>query len=535
MADISTELAAILSAVYGRDVRQAIHDGIKAANDSIDDFVQGNLDTALTSTTLPAQGKAAGDAVTTLDGKSTVHRGQVPQADDINAYYTPGQWYASTNTPSNWPWAGVAGRMLVFGSTGSNLYTKMQIVVGLNGQMAVRIGNGSGAWNAWINFKDFTGDITAVQTAINALSKTAEYEPEYSWEQGTFTTSSWSKGKSSASNYNKFIRFVDYPSLAGVRAVRLTVPDGYKVYFGCRGWSAAKTYEASTTVELADSDRTELSLSLYHGNAVIQPSEGAGVKVHFIPYAAAQENAAAGIRGETDGIIIRDEDTPVKVGIYGASIVAGYGVSDYSNHHDGTTIDLSTIGYSKSETRYTGDKSWPQMLKAYLETYFPNVTVTNWAISGATASNYYSYLKKSQENNNAPIDTDVDIAIIMMGNNGRNASMATNIAAFANIINVFRDSGAKVYFMTPTAAFNTSEAFVINTYQIMHCAKAAAEDAGICAVDAFSWIEEYCAENGISLAYDAQAEKNFLNSDNLHPNDLGHEVIYKAVKQLLKV
>lgn len=70
MANIQTYLQRIMSAIYGREVRSSIHDAIEAINnevvaahDEMDDFVQGDLDTTLTSTTLPAQGKAVGDAI----------------------------------------------------------------------------------------------------------------------------------------------------------------------------------------------------------------------------------------------------------------------------------------------------------------------------------------------------------------------------------------------------------------------------------------------------------------------------------------
>lgn len=73
MANIQTYLNKIKNAIYGRDVRDSIHDAIDAINtesentkDIIEDFVGGELDTTLTSTTLPAQGKAVGDAVDDL-------------------------------------------------------------------------------------------------------------------------------------------------------------------------------------------------------------------------------------------------------------------------------------------------------------------------------------------------------------------------------------------------------------------------------------------------------------------------------------
>lgn len=73
MANIDTYLQQILAAIYGEDVRGSIHDAIEAINDQVDaaeetmdQFVQGAMDTTLTSTTKPAEGKAVGDALDNL-------------------------------------------------------------------------------------------------------------------------------------------------------------------------------------------------------------------------------------------------------------------------------------------------------------------------------------------------------------------------------------------------------------------------------------------------------------------------------------
>ena len=70
MANIDTYLQQIMAAIYGEEVRRSIHDAIEAINDQVDtaeetmeQFVQGAMDTTLTSTTKPAEGKAVGDAI----------------------------------------------------------------------------------------------------------------------------------------------------------------------------------------------------------------------------------------------------------------------------------------------------------------------------------------------------------------------------------------------------------------------------------------------------------------------------------------
>lgn len=69
MADIDQQLNAIMNATYGREVRSSIHDAIEAINDDVHDFVRNNMDTVLTSPTLPAQGKAVGTRIKSIEDK----------------------------------------------------------------------------------------------------------------------------------------------------------------------------------------------------------------------------------------------------------------------------------------------------------------------------------------------------------------------------------------------------------------------------------------------------------------------------------
>lgn len=70
MANIDTYLQQIMAAIYGEDVRGAIHDAIQEINEVVQNWESGLMDTSLTSTTLPAQGKAVGDAVGTATSNS---------------------------------------------------------------------------------------------------------------------------------------------------------------------------------------------------------------------------------------------------------------------------------------------------------------------------------------------------------------------------------------------------------------------------------------------------------------------------------
>lgn len=104
MAKIDTFLSNILSSIYGKDVRQAIHDSISEINNEstgtkayVNAFIkqveQGvigvkvALDTTLTQSGKAADAKVVGDALTTLEGKITESGGSGGNGTTINWGY----------------------------------------------------------------------------------------------------------------------------------------------------------------------------------------------------------------------------------------------------------------------------------------------------------------------------------------------------------------------------------------------------------------------------------------------------------------
>lgn len=80
MAKIDTYLSKILSAIYGKDVRQAIHDSIAEINNEVKQIGQGGtanveLDTTLTKSGKAADAKAVGDAIANISSGSTDNTG----------------------------------------------------------------------------------------------------------------------------------------------------------------------------------------------------------------------------------------------------------------------------------------------------------------------------------------------------------------------------------------------------------------------------------------------------------------------------
>lgn len=413
------------------------------------------------------------------------------------------------------------------------------------------IKNGTSGWNVLLN----DDAIHALQTDVDNLKRTESFDPNISWEQGGFTVSTWSKNSSTSSTHSKYIRFVEHPSLAGVGKIRITLNSGYMAYVSCKGWGSSVLLKSSSTITLGESDRTELNITLTHNpRADTVPSEGENCTITFIPVIASLTlGDSDSIVDEVDGLIIPDETTPIKIGLYGASIVAGQMVSNFSisTYRQGPRIKmedyvsgLSTWGDFNS---YSGDLSWARQFEAYMEANYPNVSIGNWAIPTVDAAELLSCLEESashprnESGGVYTLDIDVDIAIIMLGNNGRGMTIRENINGFEGIIQFFQDRGVKVFFMTPTPAYNTSSSFQLNTYQIMQASKKAASELNVCTLDAFNWIVDYCDQNGVNLTTFVEGSQNFFypqtasTTDFLHPGDLGHTIIFKALRSLLKV
>lgn len=155
MADIDQYLEAIKNAVYGRDVRDAIHDGIEAINDEVEDFVQGDMDTTLTSATLPAQGKAVGDAFAPVYQHRTLPSG-VTDLDGITTVgaYILGMSTAYTNCPVG---TNTRRLLIVFGRPDATF--RMQALINMSDGAVYTRTNPSTSWGAW-NTRNYTKSLT---------------------------------------------------------------------------------------------------------------------------------------------------------------------------------------------------------------------------------------------------------------------------------------------------------------------------------------------------------------------------------------
>lgn len=547
-AAAASEDAALLSQVAAAASEAAAKDYADNIGDPVNGIVTQWLEDNITQETgyvldrtftNPNAAAPAGD----VGDKAILSYGKLTSVDDIDTITYGAMYYCDAGDhPAHWPFANGAGRLIVFAGRTSapSPYTKLQVAVRTShGSERIMYRTGSSSWGDFVEVAN-ADDLTDMISEINTLSTSAiagePYSPDIAWEQGGFNTPNWTKNSPSLPNYHKYIRFVTWPSLAGISKVSVRIPNGYRGYIGYRGVAAATIFTDNVTYNIPDDGRTVLNITITRTDgADIGVSEGDGVTVRFLSGTAENAKRLDNTASELEGLIVKTD--PVKIGLYGASIVYGVGVSDLAFHQDGDYVDMSEIGYSNSFNKYSGNLSWAAKFAAAMTARYPNVTVENWGVSGARASNYYQYLLKSFNNNNSPINTDVDVAIIMFGNNGRNETFAANVTAFDQIVRFFTSRGVKVFFATPTPAFNTSASFVLNTYQIAQAVKAAGQVNDQATIDVFSEIFNQCDIRGLAVEYDDTLLPvlNFLNADNLHPSDTGHDLTYRIIMYLLKV
>ena len=171
MANISTELAAILSAIYGKDVRDSIYNAIDKMNISLEDAIDNQLlriDSTLTENGQAADSSVVGEriqaveetintSVTTLMADAITYKGDLPNNTNFNSVITNGIYnIVSTNTHANKPEdGGIYGLLIVLG--GNPGYLK-QIYISLNAsgtdlpmytRASLKSGVSATKWSKW--------------------------------------------------------------------------------------------------------------------------------------------------------------------------------------------------------------------------------------------------------------------------------------------------------------------------------------------------------------------------------------------------
>lgn len=209
-----------------------------------------------------------------------------------------------------------------------------------------------------------------------------------------------------------------------------------------------------------------------------------------------------------------------KIVLLGDSIMAGVGASDYDASGELVIDKTFTNGPTYKVYRDAGAKSWAAQFKAHMESTYPGCSVINNGVPGFTAWQLSDSMDEL-------VPEDVDIAIVQIGTNSRNAADKTTliIDPMKAIIDYLREIGVTPIVMTNTVLLDHTAPN--DAQNVRQCIMEACAEKGVYCYDVLGEMEWYLTEHGI--------EAGSIMADDLHPKDLGHELIYRLYRKLLRV
>ena len=221
-----------------------------------------------------------------------------------------------------------------------------------------------------------------------------------------------------------------------------------------------------------------------------------------------------GLSGSVFGV-----DRP-KIVLLGDSIMAGVGASDYDASGELVIDKTFTNGPTYEVYRDVGAKSWAAQFKAHMESTYPGCSVINNGVPGFTTWQLSDSMDEL-------VPEDVDIAIVQIGTNSRNAADKTTliIDPMKAIIDYLREMGVTPIVMTNTVLLDQTAPN--DAQNVRQCIMEACAEKGVYCYDVLGEMEWYLTEHGI--------ESGSIMADDLHPKDLGHELIYRLYRKLLRV
>lgn len=214
----------------------------------------------------------------------------------------------------------------------------------------------------------------------------------------------------------------------------------------------------------------------------------------------------------------------------GDSIVEGYGSSDYNGGSSGTS-GHQIANNVKTWYRNTGEKCWTNQMIDYLTSTYSGVKACNNGIGGFTPSQIYDNLET------ITLDDDgnrANVVVLSIGTNSRNSSNKTNdiTKPIAKTIEWLKARHIQPIVLSNTPLIGTTKPN--NAETIQSCIISACKTAGVPCYDLLSRLKRYCYEHDIDLTTYSTDQTKFMH-DVLHPANMGYEIMYNLIKELLIV
>lgn len=212
----------------------------------------------------------------------------------------------------------------------------------------------------------------------------------------------------------------------------------------------------------------------------------------------------------------------------GDSIVEGYGSSDYNGGADGSSGHLIQNNV-KTWYRNTGNKCWANKMIKYLTETFNNVRACNNGIGGLTSEQLYDNLETLTVDDHG---NRADVVILSIGTNDRYKDKISSIVTpIQNSIEWLINKGIQPIILTNTPIVNAKKGN--NAETIQSSILTACINENVECYDLLSRMKYYLWEHDIPI--EASTDQSKVMHDDLHPSDMGYEIMFEIIKSLLIV
>lgn len=229
--------------------------------------------------------------------------------------------------------------------------------------------------------------------------------------------------------------------------------------------------------------------------------------------------------GRISEVVRKIFDGNAHIKIIGDSTTAGQGGTGYTNEEDVGELIYSDTGYGTYYTNPNGH-CWANSLRDYLTDKF-NATVKVFGCSGVRMYRMKTFIQNL-------ISEDDEIVILMGGLNDRNDNSAHETPqilfdSLKTIIDYCISQNKLVLFMSPIPTLDADTGTKNFTVEdISHVYKRLAYHYGIEYVPLFEKLNSFVTTSKSDWS-------NYLNTDKLHPNDNGYDVIYHTIMECLGI
>lgn len=297
----------------------------------------------------------------------------------------------------------------------------------------------------------------------------------------------------------------------------VTIPQGtYEIYLseaGTKGFPSALGQSFVLTVsKKTHNTYAYVTWTAYGNNGTAMYAVGGNSTSEQNPpvwYYLTSNNGGGSVGGVNK---FSDPLETVKLLLLGDSITQGAGATNLSNP---VTLDISGLT-GTPKTIYQDGNSWAGLMKAYIESEYPNITVLNHGWGGISLSQMAAYIDDL-------VPSDTTHCIIGLGVNSEGQTSFDG--PISTIINYLLDKGIKVFAWTSWVGSHADLSNINTAGRVQAALVHAYRNVGVEPLCVYSIAKRYIDENELTPS-------QYMQPDSLvHPNDLGHKILFRIIRE----